>query len=94
MLTLTLSLSLTLTLNPNPNPNPNPNRPLAPRAPSQHWESLCTLVQRGGFGDEGDSPIQSTQPEQVESTRPELSALALASSATVVGVAVAMALVS
>lgn len=60
----------------------------------EHWESLCTLVQRGGFGDEGDSPIQSTQPEQVESTRPELSALALASSATVVGVAVAMALVS
>ena len=47
-----------------------------------------------GFDDEGDSPIQSTQPEQVESTRPELSALALASSATVVGVAVAMALVS
>lgn len=60
----------------------------------EHWESLCTLVQRGSFDDEGESPIQSTQPEQVESTRPELSPLALASSATVVGVAVAMALVA
>lgn len=60
----------------------------------EHWESLCTLVQRGSFDDEGDSPIQSTEPEQVESTGPELSPLALASSAAVVGVAVAMALVA
>lgn len=59
----------------------------------EHWESLCTLVQ-GGFDEEGDSPIQSTEPEQVESTGPELSPLALASSAAVVGVAVAMALVA
>ena len=83
MLTLTLTLALTPTLTAR-----------LLRAPSQHWESLCTLVQRGSFDDEGDSPIQSTQPEQVESTRPELSPLALASSATVVGVAVAMALVA
>ena len=67
-----------------------PHRPLAARAPSQHWESLCTLVQ-GGFDEEGDSPIQSTEPEQVESTGAELSPLALASSAAVVGVAVALA---
>jgi ubiquinol oxidase len=60
----------------------------------EHWESLCTLVQRGSFDDEGDSPIQSTEPEQVESTGPELSPLALASSAAIVGVAVAMALVA
>ena len=59
-------------------------------APSQHWESLCTLVQ-GGFDEEGDSPIQSTEPEQVESTGAELSPLTLASSAAVVGAAVALA---
>ena len=79
---------------PRPPSTTLPHCPFVSRAPSQHWESLCTLVQRGSLDDEGDSPIKSTEPEQVESTGPELSPLALASSAAVVGVAVALSLVA
>merc|ERR1712008_190131 len=46
---------------------------------NEHWESLCTLVQRGRFDDEGDVPVRSTCPEQVQSTAPELSPFALPS---------------
>jgi len=61
---------------------------------NEHWESLCTLVQRGRFDDEGDVPVRSTCPEQVQSTAPELSPFALASCAAVVGVAMALTLVA
>jgi ubiquinol oxidase len=60
----------------------------------EHWESLCLLVQRGETYNDGDSPIQSTCPEQVKCTDPALSPLALVGSAVVVGMAVALTLIA